>query len=134
MYKKITTVEKAFEVQKDKIDFKQLPDLSLLPANFSKGMLALLTLQVIIHAINNDDPKKPEWVPDYNNTDQQKWFPWYRGGDQSGAGFSFDAAHCEWTNTGTHGGARLALKDEARAEHMNKYFQKYYKELYLVMP
>lgn len=133
MYKKITTVEKAFEIQKDKIDFKQLPNLSTLPANYSKGMIALLILQVIIHVVNNDDPKTTEWVADYNNTDQKKWFPWYIGGDQSGAGFSFYGTYYAWTVATTDGGARLALKDEARAEHMNKYFQNYYKELYLVL-
>lgn len=40
MYKDIKTVEQAFAAQKDKIDLSQLPDLSSLPAKFSRGMLA----------------------------------------------------------------------------------------------
>lgn len=133
MYKKITTVEEAFKRQKDQIDPGMLPDLSILPAKFSRGMNALLKLQVIVDAVNNDDPKVPEWKADYNNSDQQKWFPWYRGGDSSGSGFRFGATTYAWTYTCANGGARLALKDEKRAEHMNKYFQDLYKELFLIL-
>lgn len=133
MYKEITTVEEAFKRQKDQIDPGMLPDLSILPAKFSRGMNALLKLQVIVDAVNNDDPKVPEWKADYNNTDQQKWFLWYRGGDASGSGFRFTVTFFGWANAGTFGGARLALKDEKRAEHMNKYFQDLYKELFLVL-
>ncbi len=133
MYKKITTVEEAFKRQADKIDLSRLPDLSLLPPKFSRGMMALLKLQVVIEAVNNDDPKQPEWKADYNNSNQTKWFPWYRGGDESGAGFSFSGADYGWAYSLSAGGARLALKDEARVEHMNKYFSELYKELYLVL-
>lgn len=133
MYKKITTVEEAFKRQKDQIDPGMLPDLSILPAKFSRGMTALLKLQVIIDAVNNDDPKVAEWKADYNDRDQKKWFPWYVGGDASGSGFRFLVTDCVWARTLTDGGARLALKDEKRAEHMNKYFQDLYKELFLVL-
>lgn len=133
MYKEITTVEEAFKRQKDQIDPGMLSDLSILPDKYSRGMMALLKLQVIIHAVNNDNPAEAEWKADYNNSSQYKWFPWYRGGDSSGSGFRFGDTFCGWSYTATHGGARLALKDEARAEHMNKYFQDLYKELYLVL-
>lgn len=132
-YKKITTIEEAFKRQKDQIDLSKLPDLSSLPLKFSRGMMALFKLQVITEAVNNDDPDVPEWKPDYNNRDQEKWFPWYRGGDETGSGFSFDDTTYDWAITDTNGGARLACKDEARAKHMNKYFQELYKELYLVL-
>lgn len=135
MYTQITTVEEAFKRQADQIDLTKLPDLSMLPAKYSRGMMALLKLQVIVHAVNNDDPAQPEFKADYNDSDQYKWFPWYRGGapDASGSGFSFDVTNCAWTCAGTGGGARLALKDEARAEHMNKYFSDLYKDLWLIL-
>lgn len=133
MYKDITTVEVAFARQKDNIDLSKLPDLSILPAKCSRGMLALLKLQVITDAVNNDDPEQPDWKADYNNDDQEKWFPWYVGGDESGSGFRFDVSVRVWTFTLAGGGARLALKDEARANHMNEHFQELYKELYLIL-
>lgn len=89
MYTEITTIEEAFKRQKDQIDLSKLPDLSSLPDKFSRGMNALLKLQVITEAVNNDDPKEPEFEADYNDSDQEKWFPWYRGGDSSGSGFRF---------------------------------------------
>ena len=135
MYTEITTVQKAFKKQKDKIDLKKLPDLSILPDRFRRGMLALLKLQVIIEAVNNDDPKVPDWKADYNDETQKKWFPWYVNGsaDGSGSGFRFYDTYFSWSNTFALGGARLSLKDEARAKHMNKYFSDLYKELYLIL-
>ena len=133
MYTEITTVEEAFKRQKDQIDLSKLPDLSSLPSKFSRGMFALLKLQVITEAVNNDDPNEPEFKADYNNDDQLKWFPWYRGGsaDGSGSGFRFLVANFEWTHS--YGGARLALKDEERTDHMNKYFSDLYKDLWLIL-
>lgn len=134
MYKEIKTVADAFAKHPAKIDLKKtVKALADLPANISRGMIALLTLQVVVFAVNNDDPTQPEWVADYNNEDQYKWFPWYCGGDRSGSGFRFDESNYLWTHTGTDGGARLALKDEERAEHMNVFFSDLYKELYLIL-
>ena len=132
MYKEITTVEKAIALCKDKI---VLPDLSSLPSRFARGMLALLKLQVVCEVVNNDDPAVPEWKADYNDEDQRKWFPWYTGGsaDGSGSGFSFDDTDYHWAYSLTTGGARLALKDEERAEHMNEHFQDLYKDLWLIL-
>lgn len=131
-YTEITTVEEGFKRQKDQIDFNNLPDLSILPDKYSRGMLALLHLQVLTDAVNNDDPAVPDFEPDYNNTDQEKWSPLYIGGDSSGAGFRF-VAYCGWAITVTGGGARLALRDKPRALHMKKHFSHLYKELYLIL-
>lgn len=134
MYKDIQTVEVAFANHPAKIDLdKTIEALSAVASKFSRGMIALLKLQVVIDLVNNDDPAVPEWIADYNNDDQQKWFPWYLGGDRSGSGFRFSESHYSWTSASTTGGARLALKDEERAEHMNEYFSDLYKELYLIL-
>lgn len=134
MYKKITSVDEALKRHPEKIDIKKATKaLSFLPEKYLRGMIALLTLQAVVFVVNNDDPKKPEWKPDYNDNDQRKWFPWYTGGDSSGAGFRFVDSYYFWSDSSADGGARLALKDEDRAEHMNKYFQDLYKELYLVL-
>lgn len=134
MYKDITTVEEAFKRQKDQIDLSTLPDLSSLPSKFSRGMVALLKLQVVTDAVNNDDANEPEWRADYNDKNQKKWFCWYVGGEPgSGSGFRFLGSTFGWTYTNTTGGARLALKDQGRAEHINEYFADLYKELYLIL-
>lgn len=132
MYTEIKTVEDAFARQKD-VDLSKLPDLSALPAKISRGLLALLKLQVIVSVINNDDANEPEWKADFNNRDQRKWYPWYVGGDHTGAGFRFFDAGYNWALTTADGGVRLALKDEGRANHMNEFFQDLYKELWLIL-
>jgi hypothetical protein len=134
MYTEIKTVEDVFAAHPDKIELQKAKDvLAYLPKKFSSGMLALLVLQAACYVVNNDDPKETVWRTDFNNKDQEKWFPWYRGGDSTGSGFRFDFADFGWTNASASGGARFALKDEARAEHMNEFFSDWYKELYLVL-
>lgn len=107
----------------------------MLPDRISRGMLALLKLQVITEAVNNDDPKVPEWKADYNDSNQRKWFPWYVGGsaDGSGSGFRFHASSYDWSFTNYYFGARLALKDEDRSGFMNKHYSELYKELLLIL-
>jgi hypothetical protein len=134
MYKDIKTVDAVFAAHPDKLNLQKAKDLlAYLPEKISSGMLALMVLQAACFVVNNDNPKEAEWKPDYNNKDQEKWFPWYRGGDSTGSGFRFSGADCGWAGTATSGGARLALKDEERAEHMNEFFSDWYKELYLML-
>ena len=134
MFNEITSVEEAFKRQKDQIDLKKVEEaLSFIPEKFSSGMLAILKLQIAAEVVNNDVPEEPEFKPDFNNDDQEKWSPWYVGGDESGSGFRFHGSDGDWAYTTARGGARLALKDEDRADHMNEHFQELYKNLWLIL-
>jgi hypothetical protein len=134
MYKEITTVEEAMKRYKEPFDLEKMKEaVSVLPPSISRGMLALAVLQVVTWSVNNDDPKEPEFKPDYNNSDQYKWSNWFRGGDETGSGFRFFDAFCDWANADTRGGARLACKDEERALHVKQYFEEQYKELFLIL-
>lgn len=134
MFNQITTVEAAFEKHPDRIDLqKTIQALADLPPNVSRGMIALLTLQSVVFVVNNDDPAEPDFIADYNDDNQEKWSPWYVGGARSGSGFRFIGSDYGWTSADASGGARLALKDQKRADHMNEYFQELYKELYLIL-
>ncbi len=133
-YKKIITLEEAFAKHPDKPDLEQITQLlqSVAP-DLRRGMLATLKGQVVTYVINNNDPEIAPFEPDYNNTQQDKWGAWSIGGDSTGAGFRF----CDvgWANAGSSavGGARLALKDKARLQHMKKHFPDIYKECYLML-
>lgn len=134
MYKEITSVAIAFKKHPGKLKMSLLKVLDSIPAKFSKGMKALFILQVITEVVNNDDSKVPKWEADYNNNNQQKWFPWYIGGAPgSGSGFRFYISDYDWAYASAAGGARLALKDESRAEHMNKHFMELYRDLQIIM-
>lgn len=134
MYTEITTVAEAFKKHPDKLKMSLLKVLDSIPKKFSKGMKALFILQVITEVVNNDDPKVPEWKANYNDTNQKKWRPWYSSGEPgTGSGFRFYVSYNTWTGTSFNGGARLALKDEKRSAHMNKYFADFYKDLEIIM-
>lgn len=136
MYTDITSAEEALKRNKDQIDLSgAIKALSFLPSEYSKGMIGLLTLQIVVYAVNNDDPNLPDWKADFNDEEQEKWFPWYVGGsaDGSGSGFRFYGSYYVWADTLAYGGARLALKDQPRAQHMNKYFFEEYRNLWLIL-
>lgn len=62
-----------------------------------KATIAAYKLMVIFQAINDG------WIPDWKNTDQAKWFPWFHV-LPSGSGFSDSHAAnlCESTNVSSH--------------------------------
>ena len=133
-YKDITTLEQAEKIYPGSVSIEKMKEaIASFPQEISRGMIALASLQVVIYAINNDEPKEEVFKPDYNNGDQEKWAPWWRGGDESGSGFRFDGTNYGWTAADTAGGARLALKDEDRALHMKTHFPELYKELLLIL-
>lgn len=134
MYQNITTVQAAYT--SEGLDYAAMHQpLTHIPDDIARGMVALMDATVVVRAINNDDKSQPPFVPDFNDGSQKKWGPWTYGGsgDGSGSGFSVDDAG--WTDTGTDacGGARLALRDKARADHMWEHFPFLYKELWLVL-
>jgi hypothetical protein len=62
---------------------------------------------VIITAAINEG-----WQPDYSNSDQQKWFPWYKS---SGRGLVFHVVF--FVRTGTCVGPRLVFETSEKAQH-----------------
>ncbi len=126
MYKEITTFEIALKSQR-----KKMPDLSTLPKKYRKGIEAFLKLQIIVDAVNNDNPSLSEWKPDYNDVNQSKWFPSYVG-RATNDGFKFNGAKKSWIDMNIGGGSRLALKDQNRCHHMDEHFRDLYKDLYLI--
>ena len=133
-YKDIKTLEQAYAVHPDKINLQETVEkLNSLPARFSRGMIATLNAQVVTEVINNNDPSVAAFKPDYNNRSQEKCAPWCLGGDGSGAGFRFNGDGWAGTYSSADGGARLALRDQARSQHMRENFPDIYKEFFLVL-
>lgn len=134
MYTEITSIEEAFKRHPDQIDLnKTIEALSFLPKTISSGMLSIMQLQVVCYTINNDDPNVEIFEPDYNNTNQYKWGQWCLGGDSSGSGFRFRAVVWTDAHSSARGGARLALRDQPRLQHMKKCFPDVYKEFFLML-
>ena len=121
-FKKIKSLEDAINSLPDNdpdVEFyKKIKAIS-----YPDYLLAHIELIIITKAVNPSD-----FIPDFDDTDQYKWFPWFRGG-QSGFGFSYSSYGRAFTCTGF--GSLLCLSDEERAEHCGKTFTTIYKR-YLI--
>jgi len=75
-------------------------------------------LKVIAKAINQG------WLPDWNNTNQYKWFPYFKL--SSGFGFGYSIYYS--THTTTYVGSRLCFESEEKASYAGKQFTDLYKD------
>jgi hypothetical protein len=60
-----------------------------------------------------------DWVPDYSDSNQKKWFPYFVW-DKATSGFRFHVATYGYTSASTSGGSRLCLPTEELAIHLGK--------------
>ena len=81
---------------------------------------ALAMLDVISDVLNDG------WIPNWNDANELKWFPWFRW---NGAGFGFSPADCAWALTYSDVGSRLCFKSEAMADYAGKTFEALYNKL-----
>ena len=82
--------------------------------------IAYRKLKLIVKALNEG------WVPDWSNSNETKYFPWFRMGSSSGSGFAFDG--CDSWITLSSVGSRLCFKSRELAEYAGKQFTEIYKE------
>ncbi|MBA4317975.1 MAG: hypothetical protein C0412_06205 [Flavobacterium sp.] len=67
------------------------------------------------------------WVPDWTNSSQGKYYPWFKMGSPSGGGFSYDD-YDGWTSNSVVG-SRLCFKNSDLAKHAANLFLDIYKDL-----
>lgn len=133
MYTDIKTFEDA--CQKVGVNPADLPGVENIPDRHKDAITAIYKLFIITEAINNDEPGVEEFKPDFNNTNQYKWWPWFKGGaaDGSGSGFRFGGSDFSWAVTNAGGGARLCFKDEERSDYAGEQFLDLYKSVNLFL-
>jgi hypothetical protein len=83
-----------------------------------KSIGAYAKLIIIARALNEG------WEPDWANTDQKKWTPWFTL--NAGFGFSF-TYYVNW-RTNTHVGSRLCFRSQELAEYAGKQFEDIYND------
>jgi hypothetical protein len=124
-YKQITTVAAAFAAMGLAPDFT--PDVSMWPEHFREHKKVEFTLQMMVTAING------EWVEDWNDTTQLKWFIWWdiikKETRVSGSGLSFFAACFDDSRTCV--APRLVFENSEKAEHAAEHFLELYEAYYL---
>ena len=91
-----------------------------------KALIAMNRLFTIAEAWNKAD----DFVPDWENRKQDKWFPWFGYNTQT-AGFACSDTYDAPSNTLVHIGSRLCFKSSSRAEQFGKQFIDLWNEVLL---
>ena len=81
-----------------------------------KAMIAIHKLITIAEAWNKAD----NFIPDYDNTNQYKWFPWFQKRGTAGFVFAFTNYTSSYANATF--GSRLCFSTSERAEQFGKQF------------
>ena len=95
--------------------------------NHIKALVALNELFTIAEAWNKAD----NFVPDFSDASQSKYFPWFVY-DKGSAGFVFAYANTTATYTAASFGSRLCFKTRNRAIQFGKQFVGLYNQVFLL--
>ena len=118
----IKTFEDACKVQN--LDpSKVIPDFSFFPESDRKAMIAHAKLVIINKAIVGD------WVPDWENYNEYKYYPWFEMGSSSGVGFAY--VGCVGWCAVSYVGSRLCFQTREQAVYAAKQFEDLYKEYFV---
>lgn len=102
---------------------EEFQNFSQLKNRYSRRMLAEFKLMVIIEVLNG------EWVADFTDCNQRKWFPWFSSGGLAGLGCVHSAYAASHALTAF--GSRLCCKDEPTAEYVGRNFIPLYTDMLL---
>ena len=92
-----------------------------------KALIALNELFTIAQAWNKAD----DFVPDFSDSMQDKWFPWFIY-DKRAAGFVYAFTLYTPSNAGATIGSRLCFKTQNRAIQFGKQFMGLYNQVFLL--
>jgi hypothetical protein len=87
-----------------------------------KSVVSYQKLIIIARALNED------WTPDWKNSSQYKYYPWFDM--SSGSGLSFCAVDYRFSDTAV--GSRLCFKNRQLVEYAVKQFIELYKDIFLI--
>jgi len=88
--------------------------------DLESDVVAYRKVKLIVKALNEG------WTPDWSDSDQYKYFPWFNMGSSSGAGFSYDVYVCWFTVSLV--GSRHCFKNRDLAKYAGQQFESIYKE------
>lgn len=98
-------------------------------------IIADYKLITIIEAINLDPKTKKPWEPNWNNTSERKYQPyfWIKADNKCPSGFGFSYSFCVSRCTVTYVGSRLCLKDYNRWKFIITVHEKLFIERTLIL-
>lgn len=128
----VMSVPDAFKQRK--LDIKLMPVVSKLPKRFRLWLEWLYRMAVVIEALNLDENGKA-WIPDYTDTNQYKYYIWWKvkadSKHKSGSGLAYDD-YGRWRTNATVP-ARLCFRTRGAAIFFAKHFHKEHKNVQLFL-
>ena len=120
----IKTFEDACEYLK--LDSKSIiPDSSCFPEKHRKSLDANAKLIILAEAVNTIDNDGKEWFPDWSNSGEYKYIPWF---EKSSSASRFSYYDCGSWSAGTGVGSRLCFRTSEIAEYFGKQFVDLYND------
>lgn len=116
--KKITDLVKTFDDARKLTGRPDVPDFSNLPTDMRKHFEAQYKMIVIAEALNE------EWIPDWDNHNEYKYYPWFK---MSPSSFAFRVSICGLADAGS--GSRLKFRTCELAEYAAKQFIDIWKDI-----
>ncbi|WP_314060110.1 hypothetical protein [Empedobacter brevis] len=110
------------ELGEDDEDVKAYRVIENLP--IPKHIIAQLQLVLIAKALNEG------WTPDWSNSNQYKYYPWFDMESSSAGGFVYDA-FVVWDSYSVVG-SRLCFPSRELAEYAGKQFKDIYEEYFVI--
>lgn len=104
------------------IDPSNLPDVSMIPEDLAKPIIAAYKLMIVYRAINNG------WKPDWSDRDQYKYYPWL---SVLSSGFGFSYSNSFYDNSLSSVGSRLCTDTSEKAMYIANQFEAEYKDYFL---
>lgn len=104
-------------------DVEVIEFLKLEKAGIGGHILFYQKAVVIAKALNEG------WLPNWNDSNECKYFPWFNMGSSSG-GFSFN--YCAYWYTNSYVGSSLCFKSHELAEYAGKQFIEIYEKFMII--
>lgn len=122
-------IRKRIKTYPDACEFlgvEPIVDEVLLKLGFTKDEIAYRKLKTIAKALNEG------WEPDWTNSNQYKYWPWFVYNHNNSAGFGFAHTDNAAANTATHIGSRLCFKTRELAAYAGEQFEDIYNDFLLI--
>lgn len=115
LYDNITDRVKSFEDACQVLGIStNVPEVKGLPRKHQKAIIANYKLIVIAEALNEG------WKPNWQDSDEYKYYPWFDMSNPAGVGFSYTSFAASSTNANI--GSRLCLKNRELAIYFGQTF------------
>lgn len=115
LYDNITDRVKSFEDACQVLGIStNVPEVKGLPRKHQKAIIANYKLIVIAEALNEG------WKPNWQDSDEYKYYPWFDMSNPAGVGYSFTYSTASYTLANV--GSRLCLKNRELAIYFGQTF------------